>query len=48
MRRALASLEKAYVEHDLQMQYLKIDPQYDNLPSEARFQELIRKVGFPQ
>lgn len=44
---ALASLEKAYADHDLQMQYVKIDPHYDSLRSERRFQELIRKVGLP-
>ncbi len=42
---AIASLEKAYVAHDLQMQYLKIDPHYDGLRSDPRFVELIKKVG---
>jgi eukaryotic-like serine/threonine-protein kinase len=45
---ALASLEKAYTEHDLQMQFLKVDPHYDSVRSEPRFQELMRKVGLPQ
>ena len=44
---AIASLEKAYVVHDLQMQYLKIDPHYDSLRSDPRFVELIKKVGLP-
>jgi serine/threonine-protein kinase len=42
---AIASLEKAYVAHDLQMQYLKIDPHYDSLRSDPRFVELVKKVG---
>ena len=42
---AIALLEKAYVAHDLQMQYLKIDPHYDSLRSDPRFVELIKKVG---
>jgi serine/threonine-protein kinase len=42
---AIASLEKAYVAHDLQMQYLKVDPHYDSLRSDPRFVELIKKVG---
>jgi eukaryotic-like serine/threonine-protein kinase len=42
---AIASLEKAYVAHDLQMQYLNIDPHYDSLRSDPRFVELIKKVG---
>jgi tetratricopeptide (TPR) repeat protein len=45
---ALASLEKAYADHDLQLQLLKVDPHLDSLRSEPRFQELIRKVGLPQ
>jgi serine/threonine-protein kinase len=42
---AIASLEKAYAAHDLQMQYLKVDPHYDSLRSDPRFVELSRKVG---
>jgi hypothetical protein len=45
---AIASLEKAYVAHDLQMQYLKVDPDYDSLRSDPRFQDLMRRVGLPQ
>jgi tetratricopeptide (TPR) repeat protein len=45
---AIALLEKAYAAHDLQMQYLKIDPHYDSLRSDPRFNELLRKVGLPQ
>lgn len=44
---ALASLERAYDEHDLQLQYLKVDPHLDSLRAEPRFQELMRKVGLP-
>jgi len=45
---ALESLERAYRAHDLQMQYLKVEPHYDALRSEARFQDLMRRVGLPQ
>jgi hypothetical protein len=45
---ALSSLEKAYAAHDLQMQFLKIDPHFDSLRSDPRFQDLMRKVGLPQ
>jgi eukaryotic-like serine/threonine-protein kinase len=45
---ALDSLERSYRAHDLQMQYLKVDPHYDALRAEARFQDLLRKVGLPQ
>jgi len=45
---ALASLEKAYAAHDPQMQFLKVDPNYDSLRSDSRFQDLMRKLGLPQ
>ena len=45
---AIASLERAYAAHDLQMQYLKVDPHFDSLRSDPRFQDLVRRVGLPQ
>ncbi len=45
---AFASLEKAYAEHDLQLQFLKVDPSFDPLRDDPRFQDLIRRVGLPQ
>lgn len=45
---ALDSLERAYQAHDLQMQFLKVDPHYDALRPEAGFQDLMRRVGLPQ
>jgi len=45
---ALSALERSYAVHDLQMQYLAVDPHYDELRAEPRFKELIRKVGLPQ
>jgi serine/threonine protein kinase/Tfp pilus assembly protein PilF len=44
---ALAALERAYTAHDLQMQFLGIDPFLDPLRSEPRFKDLVRKVGLP-
>ena len=44
---AFATLEKAYQERDPQLQYLKIDPHYDEIRSDPRFQDLLRRVGFP-
>jgi len=39
-------LEEAYEERSAWMVYLNTDPRYDGLPSQPRFQELQRRVGF--
>jgi len=45
--KAFASLEKAYAARDPQLQYLKVTPDFDPLRSDARFADLMRRVGFP-
>jgi serine/threonine-protein kinase len=42
---ALAALEQAYQEHDHYMMYVKVDPKFDQLHSEPRFQTLLRGIG---
>jgi TolB-like protein/Tfp pilus assembly protein PilF len=44
---ALASLEKAYAAHDSQLMYLKVEPEFDPLRSDPRFQDLMRRMNFP-
>jgi TolB-like protein/DNA-binding winged helix-turn-helix (wHTH) protein/tetratricopeptide (TPR) repeat protein len=44
---AIASLEKAYAAHDLQLATLKIEPGFDRLRSDSRFQDIVRRVGLP-
>ena len=44
---AMALLESAYSQHDLQLGYLKVDSHFDNLRSDPRFQDLVRRVGLP-
>jgi DNA-binding winged helix-turn-helix (wHTH) protein/TolB-like protein/tetratricopeptide (TPR) repeat protein len=41
---ALSWLERAYREHDHDLVYLKVDHTWDNLRSEPRFQELLRRM----
>jgi TolB-like protein/DNA-binding winged helix-turn-helix (wHTH) protein/Flp pilus assembly protein TadD len=43
--RALAFLEKAYAQHSNALTTLKVEPGYDSLRSDPRFQDLLRRVG---
>ena len=43
--KAFASLEKAFAEKDLQLQFLRVDPGYDPIRNDPRFADLLRRVG---
>ncbi|MGA6982366.1 MAG: winged helix-turn-helix domain-containing protein [Candidatus Sulfotelmatobacter sp.] len=43
--KVIALLQKAYVERSPALTQIKVDPQYDPLQSDPRFQALLRKVG---
>jgi TolB-like protein/DNA-binding winged helix-turn-helix (wHTH) protein len=45
---ALSSLEKAYAQRSNLLTALKVEPVYDPLRSDPRFQELLRHVGLAQ
>jgi tetratricopeptide (TPR) repeat protein len=42
--RALANLELAYQEREARLVLLKIDPHFDRMRSDAKFQELLRRI----
>lgn len=46
--KAFASLEKAYAARDSQLQFLKVESNFDSLRDDPRFQDLLRRVGLPQ
>jgi TolB-like protein/tetratricopeptide (TPR) repeat protein len=45
---AFASLERAYQAHDLQLQYLTVDLEFDPIRDDPRFSNLVDRVGLPQ
>jgi hypothetical protein len=44
---AMAWLERAYEEHAPDLVWAKADPSFDPLRSDPRFQDLLRRIGFP-
>ncbi|MFQ5777047.1 MAG: protein kinase [Terriglobia bacterium] len=45
---AFAWLENAYVERDSWLVFLKVEPMFDPLRGDARFQDLLRRMNFPE
>jgi TolB-like protein len=45
---AFTELNRAYEKREYRLTFLKVDPRFDPLRSDARFSELLRKVGLPQ
>ncbi len=45
--RALDFLEKAYQERDSLLVFLHLEPGFDPIRSDPRFQDLVRRVGVP-
>ena len=44
---AIALLERAYAKHGA-LTFIKVDPKFDPLRSEPRFQDLVRRMNFPE
>ena len=43
-----AWLERAYQQRSPRMVFLKVEPKWNNLHSDPRFQDLLWRVGFPR
>jgi len=41
-------LEKAYNTHEIEMYWLKVEPPFDPLRNDPRWQTMLEKVGFPE
>lgn len=41
-------LEKAYQERSHSMAFIKTEPMFDSLHTNARFQDFIRRLGLPR
>jgi serine/threonine protein kinase/Tfp pilus assembly protein PilF len=44
---AMEGLQQAYMEHATLLSYLKMDPRFDPLRGDQRFQDLLRRMNFP-
>lgn len=40
-------LDKAYKDHEVEMYWLKVEPPFEPLYNDPRWQEMLDKVGFP-
>ena len=45
---AFKSLERAYAERSIDLVLAKVDPRLDPLRDDPRYQELLKRIGFPQ
>ena len=45
---AFVALAEGYKQHEFQMQFLKLEPRWDNLRSDPRFADLTRRLKLPQ
>ncbi len=44
---AFAWLDKAYEQRAFQLQWIKIEPRWDSLRSDPRFEDLLHRIGLP-
>ena len=46
-REAFMWLERGYKEHDASLVSLGVDPEFDDLRSDSRFTQLVRRIAIP-
>ena len=44
---ALASLETAFSQRDSNLTYVKVEPAFDELRSDPRFQKIVQQLALP-
>jgi Flp pilus assembly protein TadD len=44
---AFVWLEKAYEQRAFHLQWIKLEPRWDSLRSDPRFEDLVRRIGLP-
>ncbi|HEY1272317.1 MAG TPA: protein kinase [Terriglobales bacterium] len=44
----LAMLDRAYNERDISLTYLKVDPAFDEMAADPRFQAILQRLSFPR
>jgi hypothetical protein len=40
-------LEKSYQDNEVELYWLKVEPEFESLHDDPRYQEMLDKVGFP-
>jgi len=45
---ALYWLERAYKSHDTELYWLKTEPMFKSLYGDPRYEDLLRRIGFPE
>lgn len=48
INQAFKWLEKSYQDREVEMYWLKVEPPFEPIRSDPRYQELLDKVGFPK
>ena len=45
---AMHYLEQGYREHTVELVRLQVNPAYDDMRTDPRFQDLVHRIGLPQ